>query len=68
MTSYIDSWRERYEVRATQADLWRARSCDDSSPIDSLPEAQFTLTEHSGHGGACRRYAAAMRRATGSSI
>jgi hypothetical protein len=48
-------------------DLWQVghRFCaDDPGPIDSLDEARFILTTHSGHGSHCRQYLAAQKRAS----
>lgn len=55
----------------SDAEMWRNlhRFCHDTpSPIAGLTEARFVLTEHAGHGPACRQFAAALRRATGSVI
>lgn len=41
----------------------RHRFCGDSPPpIEDLDEARLVLTDHSGHGGRCLQFAAAMRR------
>jgi hypothetical protein len=51
-------------VSTVQIDLWRSRHrfCTMESAPMSVEEARFVLLEHSGHGGGCLQFAAALRR------
>lgn len=65
MTTYLESWRERYASRGDRVNVWRERHriCEDSpQPIDSLDEARTVLSEHAGHGPGCQQYLAALSR------
>ncbi|WP_155980902.1 hypothetical protein [Nocardia sp. CNY236] len=46
-----------------EADLWDLRACDCAADehITGPRHARFLLGVHSGHGGACRPYQAALR-------
>jgi hypothetical protein len=55
-------------MRSDLLDLWRSqhRDCENDGPFGSISEARLVLSDHGGHGGACRQYLAAHAFSLGS--